>query len=127
MDANQNPKTASHLQSNSAVTQLKGTRPMKISQFFKSRFLRADDIADGAEIEAVIAGVREETMRDGQRKPVLNLVEGRALRLNAINARAIADRLGDESDNWRGHTIVIFKSFADYPRPGTPCLRVRVP
>jgi hypothetical protein len=100
---------------------------MKISQFFKSRFLRADDMADGEEVEGIIAGVREETMRDGQRKPVLYLNDERALPLNATNARAIAAKLGDEADVWRGHTIIIFKSTTEYPHPDTPCLRVRVP
>jgi hypothetical protein len=100
---------------------------MKISQFFKSRFLRADDIANGEEVEGIIAGVREETMRDGQCEPVLYLKDERALPLNATNARAIAAKLGDEADAWRGHTIIIFKSTTSHPQPGTPCLRVRVP
>ena len=100
---------------------------MKISQLFKSRFLRADDVAHGEEIQAVIADVREETMRDGQRKPVLYLNDERALPLNATNARAIASKLGDEADAWRGHTIIIFKSTTNHPQLDTPCLRVRVP
>jgi hypothetical protein len=100
---------------------------MKISQFFKPRFLRADDIADGEEVEGIIAGVREEAMRDGQHKPVLHLNDERALILNATNARAIAAELGDEADAWRGYTIIIFKSTTNRPQPDTPCLRVRVP
>jgi hypothetical protein len=100
---------------------------MKISELFKSRFLRADDLADGEEIEGIIAGVREEGMRDGQHKPVLYLNDERALILNATNARAIAAELGDEADAWRGHTIIIFKSTTNHPQPDTPCLRVRVP
>jgi hypothetical protein len=100
---------------------------MKISQFFKSRFLRASDLAHGEEIEGIIAGVREEKMRDGLDKPVLFLNDGRALPLNATNARAIAGTLGDEADAWRGHTVIVFKSTTNHPQPDTPCLRVRVP
>jgi hypothetical protein len=66
-------------------------------------------------------------MRDGDIKPVLHLDQGRALPLNATNARAIAAKLGDESDDWIGHEIIIFRSLTDYPQPDTPCVRVRVP
>jgi hypothetical protein len=100
---------------------------MRVSQIFPSKYLRADDLADGEELQAVIAGCREEKMKDGQIKPVLYLDDDRALPLNATNARAIASKLGDESDAWRGHQITLFRSLTDYPNPDTPCLRVRVP
>ena len=100
---------------------------MKISDNFRSKYLRADDVAPDEEIEAVISGVQMEAMRDGQEKPVLHFDDGRAWPLNATNARAIASKLGDETNAWRGHVVKIYRSVTDFPQPDTPCLRVRVP
>ena len=100
---------------------------MKISETFRSKYLRADDVGPDEEIEVVISGVQEERMRDGQDKPVLHFDDERALVLNATNARAIASKLGDDTNAWRGHVVMVYRSVTDFPQPDTPCLRVRAP
>jgi hypothetical protein len=100
---------------------------VKISDAFRSKYLRANDLDADEEIEAIIVGAQTETMRDGQKKPVLHFDDGGALVLNATNARAIASKLGDDTETWRGHVIMIHRSVTDFPQPDTPCLRVRVP
>jgi hypothetical protein len=98
---------------------------MKISQAFPSKYLTAADCPDGVELKCIIQGVTEEKLRDGI-KPVLHLDQGQLV-LNATNARSIASKLGDESDDWAGQQLIIYRSLIDYPEPDTPCLRVRVP
>ena len=99
---------------------------MKFSEMFPGKFLRADDLEDGEERNAVISTIKTEEMRGGNDKPVLHLEDGAALPLNKTNAKVLAKAFGDDSRGWVGHEIVIYKSTTEYQGDIVPCLRIKV-
>lgn len=83
----------------------------RISDIYQSEWLKAEDL-QGRAVSVVISRATVETMRrpDGSRPDVVVLAfvaKQRRLALNATQARAIAVQLGDEIDEWPGHTIRI--------------------
>jgi hypothetical protein len=99
---------------------------MRISQAFPSLYLRPDDFDEGQELKCTISTVEREISFDKE-KPVLHFADGLKLRLSLSDAWAIASKLGDETDDWRGHVVYVFRTTINYPKPDTPCLRVRIP
>lgn len=87
---------------------------MKVSQVYTSSsdWLRAADLRGPTNV--TIVGVEMSTFRDkdtDKLKDQLVLVfDGwdKKLGLNATNARMIASILGDDTENWPGHTITLY-------------------
>jgi hypothetical protein len=46
---------------------------------------------------------------------------------NLTNAQAIAELYGDETDDWQGQKIVLFRDKTKYGTKTVPCIRVRAP
>ena len=93
----------------------------------ESRYLRADDLR-GREVEVTIAGAETVDLSDGKTKIALSFTgKEKLLVLNVTNARAIEDVLGDETDQWVGHRIVLFPTRVDFQGQRVPAIRVRVP
>ena len=81
----------------------------KISELYASQWLKPEDLR-GQAVHVVIAGAAVETMRrpDGMRPELVVLAfvgKSKKLACNATQARAIAQQLGDDIDEWPGHTI----------------------
>ena len=84
--------------------------PMKVSEAFPSKYLKAADIPPGREAVCTICAVTMEGIDyDGTKKPVLYFMgHTRGIFLNRTNAESLAEALGEEMDNWIGKRIGIF-------------------
>ena len=102
---------------------------MRISSVFPSRFLKASDLPDGRDVRVVIDDVQMEMMeQQNEEKPVCYFQgKDRGLVLNVTNATTISAVLGDDTEAWRGQSIVLFSSTTSFGGRVVPCIRVRVP
>jgi hypothetical protein len=100
---------------------------MKRSDAFPSRFLKAADL-NGQDLEVIISGLEwEEIGRDKKRRPVLHF-RGKVKRLplNATNFDSIVRVTGEEdSDNWEGHKITLYRTQVQSGRELVDAIRVR--
>jgi hypothetical protein len=105
---------------------------MKVSELFTG-FLEAEDLPEGRDIEVVIEEVRragaKDLGRDGRPidKPIVRLAKvKKEWVLNKTNARAIRRLYGNETDNWHGKPVTIYRTTCSaFGDPQTPCIRVR--
>ncbi len=51
----------------------------------------------------------------------------KALVLNVTNGNTIAEAYGDETDNWRGHAVTLYRDMTDFQGRRVDCIRVRIP
>lgn len=106
---------------------------MKIGAAFPSKYLKAADL-QGRAFQVQIAFLRVEdvgTEQKPEHKPVMYFTfQGRqtekGLVLNRTNADTIAMDLGDETDNWVGHTVELFSMRVQGPNGMTDGIRCRV-
>lgn len=100
---------------------------MNIKQAFPSKFLKAEDLR-GQSITLTIDRVESTEIDDDKTKPVV-FFKGRkkGLLLNKTNAFTIAERHGDETDQWPGKQITVFPARTDFQGKRVPCIRVEVP
>lgn len=100
---------------------------MKVSILFPSKFIRADDLGNN-EIQCTIADVRvEDVSGDGSdRKPVLYFEKKeKGLVMNKTNSTVIASSYGDDTDAWRGKSVVLYPTQTQFQGKLVPCIRVR--
>lgn len=106
---------------------------MQIGKFVSSneRFLKADvEVEKGKDLELIIERVSEEELENmGQTdvKPCLwfrGIDKG--LVLNKTNARMLIDNFGsDETNDWLGRKVKLFRTMTSSPTGMVPCIRVR--
>jgi len=104
-----------------------GTSIMKILSCFPSKYLKAADIGD-RKITAIMEYVALEDIGEPDPKPILyfkNCAKGMVL--NKTNAKAILAAYGDETDNWRGKSVILFAAMVDYRGDTVEALRVKIP
>jgi len=101
---------------------------MKISQTFKSQYFRASDFGD-EERALVIADVRtEEVGKDREIKPVMRFEdEEQGFVVNRSNGRVMATAWGDETDSWKGKTVILYTTLVSTPNGTGQGIRVRIP
>jgi hypothetical protein len=82
---------------------------VKVSEVFRSKFLRAADL-QGRQVEAEIGSVEEEEIGELKERKHVVYFRGkqRGIVLNATNALALQAVFGDEMDSWAGKPVVIF-------------------
>jgi len=98
-----------------------------LKDLFPSKYLKADDLP--RPVLVTISDVAEETMNDGKAKPVVSfLEEEKSLVMNKTNAERIADITGsNNTDDWIGHQVVIYRDVVMFQGKTTPCVRVQPP
>ena len=105
---------------------------MKVSELFNG-FLEAEDLPEDKDITVTIEAVRQATPDDkgkdgrGLDKPIMRLSKvKKELILSKTNAKLIRRLYGNETNEWCGKEIQIYRTtciaFGD---PKTPCIRVR--
>jgi hypothetical protein len=82
---------------------------MKISETFRSKYLKASDL-QGKTVEAEIELVTEEEVGElREKKPVVYFRgKQRGIVLNLTNASVLQSSFGDETDRWIGKPVVVF-------------------
>ncbi len=101
----------------------------KISEMFAGRYLKTDEIPPKG-IDVTIAHAQFEDVgagKNAEEKLVLYTEElDKGLPLNKTNALEIAELLGlDDSDDWGGHKICLFRGKTEFQGKRTDCVRVR--
>jgi hypothetical protein len=97
---------------------------MKISDVFPSKFLRASDLRNGA-VKVTVEKLHVEEI-NGEYRPVLHFQgKKKRLPLNKTNAREIANRCGEETDNWDGAEMTLYSTEVEYKGSHVPAIRVR--
>jgi hypothetical protein len=100
---------------------------MKILSCFPSKYLKAADLGD-RRITAGMDYVVLEDIGEPDPKPILyfkNCPKGMVL--NKTNAKTIMAAYGEETDHWRGKSIVIFAAMVDFKGDTVEALRVKIP
>ena len=102
---------------------------MRVSEVYRSKFMRASDVPTGRELRVTIDYVELETMEQtGDEKLVVYLVDNqRGLVLNVTNANTVVDAYGDDCDTWTGKPLVLFATTTTFAGKRVPCIRVKVP
>lgn len=105
---------------------------MRISNAFPSRYLRAGDIPSNRFLSVQIDHVAKENVAGTddpqEEKPVLYFVgKAKGMVLNRTNAQAIAEAYGDETDHWRGRTMLLYSTETLFQGRMVPCLRLKPP
>src|SRR5262245_32264380 len=93
----------------------------------KSRYLKAEELV-GKTVRVVISNVEDVEFDDGGCKPVLNF-EGkeRGLVVNSTNFDILADGLGNNTNDWVGHVIVLKGEKVLFKGKRVDSIRVSVP
>jgi hypothetical protein len=100
---------------------------MKLSEVFKSDFLKAEDLDEDTVV--TIAGVEVKELgsgKDKDQKPVITFEElDKGLACNRTNAQTIAKLYGDDTDDWIGKQITLFATEVDFKGDQVLAIRVR--
>jgi hypothetical protein len=96
----------------------------------EGKWLRANDL-EGKTHRVVISDTTTEEFKDEEgnvsHKICLSFEKKeRSLLLNKTNARALAEGLGDEEDEWIGKTIIMYPTTCEFQGSTVPCIRVRL-
>lgn len=105
---------------------------MKVSEVFDG-FLEAEDIPENKDVTVTIENVRQpgkdDKGKDGRQmdKPIVKFAKvKKEWVLNKTNARSIRRLYGNETDEWIGKQIAIYRTTCNaFGDPKTPCIRVR--
>ncbi len=107
----------------------KDTNVPKLNEMFPSRFLKASDIDDGADMVLTIDSLKMETLgqgRDSQEKWVVFFKEtAKGLVLNKTNTNVIAKLYGDDTDEWAGCKVALFATEVQFKDEMVLSIRVR--
>lgn len=104
---------------------------MKISDLFPRRFVCAEDLDH--EVACVIDKVVVETYHNPQTHeegtaPILYVQGGvKGIWLNKTNARTLSDEYGDETDRWKGKSMVLYSKEVSTPDGMQPAIRIKIP
>ena len=99
---------------------------MRREDAYPSKFMKSVDVKEKP-IIAVISHVEMEVVGQGadqKKKPVMHLEGHKPMVVNATNWDALADALGDDSDEWAGHKIKIRSAKTQYQGKSVDGLRV---
>ena len=104
---------------------------MKRNEVFKGKFFKADDVGSerGDHIELVIDGIKLEEVGFGDNREERAVVyfknHDKKLVLNSTNWDTLAEFFGDESDNWSGEKVSVFRDITNFAGKRVACLRIR--
>ena len=99
----------------------------KVTEMFGGSFLKADDL-QGKRVTVTIAECKQELLRGehGEEEKWILSFKGKEkkLVLNKTNANAIAQQLGDNSDDWYGQEIKLYATMVDFQGRQVSAIRV---
>jgi hypothetical protein len=98
---------------------------MNIRNRFTNNYLRAEDITDP--LVLTISDVTEVTIGDDDRVVLDFSDHEKLLPLNKTNALSLADSLGDDTDDWVGKKIEVYRDKVMFQGKRTNAVRVRIP
>ena len=101
---------------------------MKVSDIYPSRFIKHADL-NGKPVVKTITHVEEQVVgQAGDIRPVMFLEEMRqGMVLNQRNARFLADRFGDDTEEWAGKSVELYPTTVDLGGRPVNTIRLRLP
>jgi hypothetical protein len=100
---------------------------MNRDDLFPSKYFKAEDLPR-AGLPVKIEGVTFEPIgQDQKTKGIVSFTgQKKSLVLNATNFDAVVDVLGiSNTDDWGGHTIVLYPTKTQFAGKSVPCIRVK--
>ena len=102
---------------------------MKMNDVFPSNYLKASEIPEGTMVPLRIDRVEIEEFGQGKEKeskPVVYFVgKEKGLVLNKTNWQSISYVHGDESDDWHGKPVQLFRDMTTFGGKPVECLRIK--
>ncbi len=109
---------------------LKGVRSMDISEMYKGKNLKAEDLNGDTHLTITdVESVEFDTDKGPEPKAVVHFLEcEQGLVLNKINFNTIRDIVGgsSNSEDWKDQRITIFPSQTGFQGKQVPCIRVKL-
>lgn len=99
---------------------------MRTSDAFPSKYLKAADL-QGQQVTVKIDRVEFEMIGDDKKLIIYFQGKDRGVVLNRTNANNISAIYGDEMDEWRGMTVVLFEAMVDFQGKTVPAIRIKGP
>jgi len=100
---------------------------MNVNDAFPSKTLKASDL-DGNQVTVTIARVEIEKMGTDQKPVVYFKGKDKGLVLNKTNSKRIVEITGSaETDDWKGHSIVLFPTETEFQGETVDCIRIKKP
>lgn len=99
---------------------------MRISNLFPSNYLRAADL-QGNDARVRISRVTLENLAD-EKKPVVYFDgKQKGLILNKTNANTIAQRYGDDTEDWKAVELILYSTSVDVRGERRDAIRIKIP
>lgn len=104
---------------------------MNVNDAFPSKTLKASDL-NGNNVSVVISHVEMEKVGSGtsaETKPVVYFQgKQKGLVLNKTNSKRITEIVGSsETDDWEGHSIVLYPTETEFQGETVDCIRIKKP
>lgn len=102
---------------------------MNIGAAFPSKYIKAAELGSARPTVVIDRVVIESVGGDDEQKPVLHFQgKSKGLVLNVTNANMITEICGTpETEQWRGHRIVLYASKTDFGGKRVDCIRIDYP
>lgn len=99
---------------------------MKVSEYFKNNFFRAEDFDKAGRVLTVYSVEMEQVGKE--EKITIHFVdEDKTFPVNKTNALAIAELYGDDTDDWCDKEIRLFRDVTMFNGKRVSCMRVGNP
>ena len=100
---------------------------VKVGKFFSGKFLKPVDLEQDSQI-VEIQGGREHRFQDGEDKWICKFKEySKPLPLNTINGKRLEAEWGDESDDWIGKKVELYRTQGEFRGEIMDVIRIRIP
>ncbi len=102
---------------------------MRKGEAYPSKYFKAKDYPEDWTLTVEIEMARLESFDNGRGKSEKLVRKQRSgLVCGPVLFDQIADVTGeDDSDDWKGHRVTLFRSTTEFQGQDTPCIRVRAP
>lgn len=99
---------------------------MRVNDIFPSKYLKADDL-NGRTVAVLIERVTQEELGNDVKAIVYFRGKQKGLVLNKTNGNIIANRYGEETDDWNGCEIELYQTEVSFQGKMVDAIRVRAP
>src|SRR6516225_9290698 len=105
---------------------------MRKNQAYPSKYYKAKEYPDDWTLIVEIEMARLEPFENGRDKTKKLVVYFRRQKSGLVCGPVLFDQIADvtgedDSDNWPGHRVTLFRDITDFQGKDTPCIRVRAP
>jgi hypothetical protein len=98
---------------------------MNANKAFSGSFFKATDLEAGKDVVLTIATVVMESVGDDERLVISFTDSDQKLPLNKTNGAILIELYGDETDDWEGKKIAIYRTKVDFQGKRVDALRIR--